>query len=273
MVNILDAVVNLVSNQQRHVINENTWHNRMNNVGEGLEKYIQNLFITNTEANPFSYLWNQNNPPDIILKWGDAIEVKKIEWTRNQIALNSSFPKDYLYSDDTRITDTCIHCEDEIWWWTSKDMIYCIWTVNESVLKRIWFVYWNCYAANKQTYMRIFNWISNWITQIPWIEFEETNELAKVKKVDPLWITSLRVRGMWHIEHPTKLFWNYVNNENSNFIMKVILLKEKYNSFPENSRNIIENLNIHNFYIQDIMIKNPNNPARFLEAKLLSYEE
>jgi preprotein translocase subunit SecB len=55
--------------------------------------------------------------------------------------------------------------------------------------------------------------------------------------------------------------------------MKVMILKEKYNSFPENSRNIVENLSIPNFYIQDITIKDPNNPARFLEAKLLSYEE
>ena len=41
------------------------------------------------------------------------------------------------------------------------------------------------------------------------VEFSETNELGRVNKVDPLGITYLRIRGMWGIENPIKVF-NYV---------------------------------------------------------------
>ena len=41
----------------------------------------------------FSYLGNQNNPPDLIIRNGDAFEVKKIETNEGSIVLNSSFSK------------------------------------------------------------------------------------------------------------------------------------------------------------------------------------
>lgn len=84
--------------------------NRANRVGDALEFYIKDLFCNSLNENDlekkneiygkyFSYIENQNNPPDIIVKQGDAIEVKKIESLRSGIALNSSYPKDKLFSD------------------------------------------------------------------------------------------------------------------------------------------------------------------------------
>ena len=50
-------------------------------------------------------------------------------------------------------------------------------------------------------------------------------------------------------------------------------LTEKYNSFPEESRNQIEDLaRDGKLIISDVKIKDPNNPADLLEAKLLSLE-
>jgi hypothetical protein len=58
-------------------------------MGEGLEKYIQNAFA-DTQAvadekvrmemlgSIFSYQGNKNNPPDLMLQNGDAIEIKKL---------------------------------------------------------------------------------------------------------------------------------------------------------------------------------------------------
>ena len=85
-------------------------------MGEALEEYIKDLFSgTVFEKNEnkrmeiiskvFSYLGNTNNPPDSILREGDAIEVKKIENKTSSLALNSSFPKAKLYSNSTMITD------------------------------------------------------------------------------------------------------------------------------------------------------------------------
>ncbi len=64
------------------------------------------------------------------------------------------------------------------------------------------------------------------------IEFTQTNELGKVKKVDPLGVTDLRIRGMWHIANPYKIFdYIYKFDENAKFQLICLVLKEKYKTF------------------------------------------
>ncbi len=177
---------------------------------------------------------NQNNPPDIIVKNGDAIEVKKIESLLSAIALNSSYPKNKLYADDSRITNNCKNCEINDW--NRKDIIYSIGIAPKGTnqLKAIWFVYGDCYAANNEIYKRIADKISIGISEISDVELAKTNELAGVKKVDPLGITNLRVRGMWHIQNPIKVFKDFTTiNKMHEFTVNAILLEEKYLSFPE----------------------------------------
>lgn len=282
MTNLLIALANIVENPIVDLLSFYKGSNRANNMGDALETYIKDVFcnsleLTNMEKDKlysenFSYLGNQNNPPDIIIKNGDAIEVKKIESLSSAIALNSSYPKDKLYIDDTRITNECKTCEQSTWKY--KDIIYVIGVAPKGTdkLKTLWFVYGDCYAAKRDIYQRIADKISNGISEIPDVELVETNELAKVKKVDPLWITDLRVRGMWHIENPIKVFQNVAHiNTDNNFTVNTLLLIDKYNSFPENDRKKLESLQNENFKIQDIEIKSPNNPAQLLKAKLISY--
>ena len=99
----------------------------------------------------------------------------------------------------------------------------------------------------------------------------DTNELAKVK-VDPLRITDLRVRGMWHIENPLKVFQDvaHINGDN-NFTVNTLWLADKYNSFPEKDRKKLERLQNENFRIQDVEIKSPNNPAQLLKTKVVTF--
>ncbi len=216
MTNLLKAIANIVENPITDLISFYKGSNRANNMWEALETYVKDVFCNSLEKNNeekdllysknFSYLGNQNNPPDMIIKEWDAIEVKKLESLSSAIALNSSYPKNKLYSDDSRITDSCKNCEENEW--EEKDILYSIWVVNKKVnqLKTLWFVYGDCYCADRQIYKRISDKISNWISEIPDVELAETNELAGVKKVDPLWITNLRVRWMWHIQNPIKVF-------------------------------------------------------------------
>jgi hypothetical protein len=72
---------------------------------------------------------------------------------------------------------------------------------------------------------------------------------------------------MWGIENPAKVF-AYITETTNNFA-NLILLREKYDSFPENERMTLEKLCDDNFSIFDIRIKNPDNPAQLLDAKLL----
>jgi len=279
--NLLIAITNLIKNPITNLISYYRAANRANHMGDALEFYIKDLFCNSLDENNlnrknkiynqyFSYIGNQNNPPDIIIKQGDAIEVKKIESLRSGIALNSSYPKDKLFADSPMITTNCRNCEN----WQEKDMIYVIGVTGQDKLKALWFIHGDCYAANKETYERIRNKISQGINELQDVELSETDELGRVNKVDPLGITYLRIRGMWGIENPIKVF-DYIASIDQDLELSVnaIILKEKYLSFPENDRKNLEKLIDNNFSITDVNIKSPNNPAQLLEAKLLSFRK
>ncbi|MBS4068277.1 MAG: NgoPII family restriction endonuclease [Sulfurimonas sp.] len=281
MSNIIKAFVNIVNNYQTTVNHVTNGNNRANNMGEGLESLIKDAFAdTANEINEqnrlelfsilYSYSGNKNNPPDLILRNSDAIEIKKLESHNTAIALNSSYPKAKLFSDSTMITTACRSCEE----WSEKDMLYAIGNVpkNTNQLKSLWLVYGDCFCADKEIYERIKDTISNGITSIPNVEFTETNELAKVKKVDPLGITDFRIRGMWHIENPTKIFnYLYSYDETKTFQLICLMKKEKYESMPLVDRQMIENLNTQNVSVSDVRIKNPNNPVQLIDGKLLGF--
>ncbi len=276
--NLLVAIKNLVNNPVLSFSSFSKSSNRMNSRGESLERYIKDIFCDSLEVQSdseraeifsryFSYFGNQNNPPDIIIKGGDAIEVKKIESLHSGIALNSSYPKDKLYADSPMITADCRKCED----WKEKDILYAIGTTQGDTLKSLWFVYGDCYAASKEIYERIKRTLSSGLHELPEVEFSETKELGRVNRVDPLGITYLRIRGMWHIENPCKVFEYIAQQSNSNFSMDAIILESKYESFPEKDRSFLEQTHIEGFSIRDVKIKSPNNPAKMLEAKHISF--
>jgi len=280
MSNIIQAFINIVSNDQQSINTITTGNNRANNMGEGLETYIKDIFAGTTNEidsqvklekleEIYSYQGNKNNPPDLILKNSDAIEIKKLESKNSAIALNSSYPKAKLYADSPMITNACKACEE----WDVKDMLYAVGYTNQSILKSLWLVYGDCFCADKETYERIKNTISNGINTIPDVEFTNTKELGKVKKVDPLGITDLRIRGMWHIDNPNKTFnYIYTYNDTKEFQLMCLMKKDKYDSLPNNDKEAIENIDNVNIEVKDVKIKNPNNPVQLIDAKLLLFK-
>ncbi|EIJ41370.1 NgoPII restriction endonuclease [Beggiatoa alba B18LD] len=281
MTNLIIALKNLIQNPITDLNSFYQGSNRANSMGDALETYIKDIFcnslhLSDTEKDKlysqnFSYIGNQNNPPDIIIKGGDAIEVKKIESISSAIALNSSYPKSKLFRNDSRITNACKECEGAVSW-EQKDIIYIIGVAPKSTLKALWFVYGDCYAAESEIYHRVANKISQGISEISGVELVATNELAKVKKVDPLGITDLRVRGMWHIENPIKVFQHIASiTELHQLTVHTILLEEKYNTFPQSDREQLEQLQSEHFTIRNVAIRSPSNLARLLNVKLLSY--
>ena len=280
MSNIIKAFINIVNSPVIELVEYYSGRNRMNNAGKALETFVQDAFagtIDESDENRrleileaiYSYEGNQNNPPDLMLKNSDAIEVKKLQSKNSAIALNSSYPKAKLYTDSPMITKACKECET----WDVKDIIYAVGHTNDSTLKSLWLVYGDCFCADKETYERIKHTISNGINTIPDIEFTETKELGKVKKVDPLGITDLRIRGMWHIDNPNKTFeYVYQYDENKDFQLICLLTKEKYDSLPKEDRKVLETLGNSSVETKDIKIKNPNNPVNLIEAKLLIFK-
>lgn len=257
-----------------------TGSNRANAMGEALEDYIKNAFANTFSSIPsarlsifnqeFSWLGSQNNPPDIIINGGDAIEVKKIQGTNSSLALNSSYPKDKVYANSPMITAACRACEN----WTVKDIIYCIGHVpaKTTAVKSLWMVYGSIYAADSSIYERIKSAITNGITTIPNVAFTPTKELGRVNNVDPLKITNLRIRGMWQIKNPKKVF-HYLHQETTTntFELVVIVPLDKYNSFPATSQAKINSINKNGFKITDVKVQDPNNPAKLIDCKLIIY--
>jgi len=214
MSNILRAIINIAENPIVELKAQYTGRNTINNIGEALEAYIQDAFAgTITEentkirdekiTNTFSYLGNQNNPPDIILKNSDAIEVKKIQSRGSAIALNSSYPKNKLFSNDSKITDACRECEV----WDIKDIIYAVGVTDDKYLKHLWLVYGDCYAASREVYSRIGKTIKEGVKEIPDIEFSETKELGRVNRVDPLVLQQHCIDGYRAIQSVQDKAW------------------------------------------------------------------
>lgn len=275
MTNILQLFYNLAKNQQIEIREFSESTNRANQMGEGFEEFIKDLFCDSFAKNSqekleifsknFSWSGNNSNPPDLMIRSGDAVEMKKIESATSGLALNSSHPKNKLFVDDPKINKAIREAEI----WREKDIIYAIGYIpkNTKILREIWFVYGDCYAASREVYDNLANRISNAAKMTENVEFSDSKELAHVNRVDPLGITYLRVRGMWGIEHPAKAF-DYLPRIRENFA-NLIMRREKYDSFDEVFREKLEKIQNENFQILDVRIKNPDNPAQLLDAKLL----
>ena len=276
--NIIDAIINIVKNPILELKEYSISHNRANSMGEALEEYIKDVFsgtLFEKDKNKrmkiiseiFSYLGNTNNPPDSILRGGDAIEVKKIENKSSSLALNSSYPKSKLYSNSSMITDACWNCEK----WEEKDIIYTIGTCEKNKLTSLIFVYGEDYAAENKIYENVKNKIKLEIETINGLEFSETNEIGRVNRVDPLGITYFRIRGMWGIENPVKVFdYIYKRDDSKQFNFMALINEDKYLSFSNTKE--LEDLEKENknLEIKDVRIKNPNNPAQLKKAKLIT---
>ncbi|PHS39125.1 MAG: restriction endonuclease [Sulfurovum sp.] len=280
MSNIIKAFINIVNNPIVELTDYYEGRNRINNAGKALEVYIQDAFagtINELDENVrlrkfteiYSYQGNQNNPPDLMLKNSDAIEVKKLQSKNSAIALNSSYPKAKLYADSPMLTKACKECED----WDEKDIIYTIGYTSDTKLNSLWMVYGDCFCASKEIYERIKDTITNGINSIPDVEFTETKELGKVKKVDPLGITDLRIRGMWHIDNPNKVFdYLYKYDESKSFQLICLLSKAKYDGLPLEDREALESLGVDGVEVLDVGVKNPDNPVKLVDAKMLVFK-
>ena len=269
MTNILQAIHNISQLQSFAIVEHYKSSIRIQQAGDALEYFIKDAFCGSFDKNVIfekeelyikhlSYSGKANSPPDFILKNGDAVEVKKIEQLKSNISLNSSYPKDKLFVSNSKLSKACRECEN----WIEKDIIYAIGIVSKNNLRSLWFVYGSVYAAEKEVYERIGSAISESLKYADGVEFSKTDELGKVKKNDPLGITDLRVRGMWGIGHPAKLFTQIENSENN--LLNAVIPEEKYNSFPKQDIENLENNKL--ISVRKIAVKNPNNPVKLIPS-------
>ena len=283
--NILNALIFLKENVELSV-SDGVSGNSIQKIGSGLEDYIKDLFSDTLKIKSkavkkkahfkvFAYEGNSNNPPDMILKNGDAIEVKKVDSLTASIQLNSSPPKACLLASDTRINKTCreLALKEN---WTQKDIFYAVCSVGkDKLLTRLWFIYGDCFAAEHGVYEKAAQRITGAISQsFDKTELSDTNELAVVPKIDPLGITRLRVRGMWIVKNPAVVFEDIIpkSRKDAMFRAYCLLLDSKYLSFPEESRLKFEAQLDDKMIMNKVQISDPNNPVKLIEARIISYE-
>lgn len=280
MTNILEAIYNISKLDNLEVEEITGGNNRILNVGEGLEVFVKNAFANtfqetdkkvriNRFSEVFSYEGSKRTPPDLMIKDGDAIEVKKVEAIHSELQLNSSFPKSKLFSDSTLINSHCRNCEI----WTEKDIIYTIGHVPKKTkkLSSLWFIYGSVYAADKSVYESLKNTLTERLENTESINFSPTNEIGRINHVDALKITNLRIRGMWLLKPPFKVF-DYVHRYSTDkaFQCIAIIPTSKYDSFEESSRNKIEHSSTINIF--DDKVQDPNNPMKLVDCKIIRYE-
>ena len=145
MSNIIQAIYNIYHCPVYKTGEHYYAKNRANNMGDALEHFIKDSFANSygldeadamrAHSETFAYLGNQNNPPDAILRGGDAIEVKKIESPTSALALNSSYPKAKIYRDSTMLTTACKSCDGGTW--DEKDLIFAVGVVKNEEIKQL----------------------------------------------------------------------------------------------------------------------------------------
>jgi len=171
----------------------------------------------------FSWRGSANHPPDFIIRGGDAVEVK-IQDGVSQIQLNSSPPKRTLKITDPRIQDGCRTCED----WREKDFIYFIGKANEEFVEALWLIDGKCIADDANTYDMIFDKLAVTVADLGG---EPGNEIGRLNNVDPLRATSLRIRAMWLLEHPARVFQSFLlPPERGAFVLNVLVSADKWDS-------------------------------------------
>ena len=287
--NVINAICNLISLTETRGAplrlssrGAGRYTNAINSVGESFEDFIRHSFagsfgLSDEEkarrwASVYSYIGGQNNPPDLMLRGGDAVEIKKIESIGGSIQLNSSMPEQVLRRDNPMLTNECRNSEI----WDEKPLLYVVGTVKQSLLTHISMVYGSEFCSTEANYRELRDQIANEIASLDHISLVDSREIAHVNNIDPLNITSLRVRGMWIIDNPINIF-NFVYSRPNNCVFSLMFLvsRAQWNNYVNNGQliNLANNLNrgVERLKIEDCRIKDPCNPQRFKDGVLVTY--
>ncbi|MBC1235429.1 NgoPII family restriction endonuclease [Listeria booriae] len=193
-----------------------------NTAGDSLEYFIKDMFCTGgilhsveEDKNKIydqylSWKGNSSNFPDFIVKQGVGVEPKKMNGKgTGSLSLNSSFPKAYIYPDTQNLPPKELINERE---WDKKSIIYAVGNLdrNNDKLLRLWLAYGNTFIAEERVYSGLKSKIKDTIENLTNAEFVPSVEFGRIKKVDPLGNTNLRLRGMWELAHPEAVFQKFL---------------------------------------------------------------
>ena len=280
--NVLKAIINISKSTDLTLSNYKKFKdekNRIQEQGAGLEIFIKDSFcgiptgsISNEKRiknylKEFSDTGQKNNPPDAMIKRGDAMEIKKHEGAGTaNIALNTSPPRTILTDKDKNIAKETQNCEKKPW---KRDYLYIIGNQKSGRLEKLTLCYGDCFVSSNDPYRKIFDKIKKIILKgdIGKAEFNPSKEFGRISKIDPQDFTKLRIRSMFELENPSKIFSNEINwKKNEKLVISLIMRKRKFLSFPKKDRDSLESFQIENF-----KGKNPDSPQTEMDLVLIRY--
>lgn len=279
--NILVAIKNISDLENNNLSDYfESYSTKIENVRQQIEYYLKDA-ISETlksaqEKKPrdrykriFSYIGNKNSPPDLIIKNGDAFVIKKNQTLKASLNLGNSPPKDCLTWNDPWIIKNCRKVDGGQW--DKKDIFYVAYMVERAKLRYLYFIQGRCFIAEKEVYNQTIQNLKKIIEshiKSKGLDTTLTSGLGKINKIDPLEVTTLRIRDVWKIKNPIKIFSDiYKYTKNQEFILIALMLKNKFESFPKkDTKKILTDKLIK---IRDEKIKNPNNPTEIIDAKLI----
>lgn len=221
--NIIDAISTLIKIQPTYLDAPSSTENFSHFAHyRSIEEYVKNLFVNSFLARTadkkrelwhkvFSHFGNATNLPDLMLRGDDAIEIKSIVLPEDEqyiyasmksLTLNTVYPEQKLYADDSLVTKACRKAER----WEEKDIIYAVGISWGKRLKQFCMVYGQDYCASPQHYEKILQDMRARLKDFPnRIEFSRERSLGRVNNIDTLGATHLDLRNMWYI----KSSWNF----------------------------------------------------------------
>lgn len=281
--NILIALKNILDRNSSALTPIFRSNGSANAAGDSLEYFVKDMFCTGASQYSFetdkqkiynqylSWTGDSSHFPDFIVKGGVGVEPKKKNnksWSN--MALNSSFPKDYIYPESQNVPSEEQLNEDEPW--HKKEIIYAVGNLNNqsSKLFSLWMVYGNTFIADKGIYMNLVDEIREAVAETN-ATLKKSKELARAIGIDPLKHSNLRVRGMYELHHPASVFNRFVEDtsfpEDSSKIF-VVILKKDLEKLEDSELNPDFSEYYENGHLvkKEIVIPDPNNPSNSLEA-------
>ena len=279
--NIFKSIINISKSNDLDLKNYKAieQNNRIQKQGEGLEIFIKDSFCGIPKGSTpeqtrienylkiFSDTGHANNPPDAMIKGGDAIEIKKHErFSRASLALNSSPPRTILTNEDRNIASETRDCETKPW---ARDYLYIIGNQKSKKLRRVTLCYGNCFVTCDNVYRDFFDKIKKSISDgLVGTSFLETKEFGRIYGIDPQNFTTLRIRSMFELQNPNEIFKDVIDWKDEDLVISAIMRKEKYESFSDQDCNSLKN---NKFKIKNFQAKDPDNPKEKIDLVLVRY--
>ena len=102
---------------------------------------------------------------------------------------------------------------------------------------------------------------------------EPGNEIGRFNDVDALKATSLRVRAMWLLEHPARVFQSIFQlPEVGKFVLNVLVAAQKWDSYPKDEIDTVSALSRYGLRINRVEIPDSGKPGEKLAAVHIAWE-